>query len=67
MYFPEQTRAIMRQVAIEKQSPEEWETMRKRHKHGDEQIKAICDGHTGWPTVTTIRTSRLRLCPESQH
>jgi pimeloyl-ACP methyl ester carboxylesterase len=22
-------------------NPEEWETMRKRHKHGDEQIKAI--------------------------
>jgi pimeloyl-ACP methyl ester carboxylesterase len=41
MYFPEQARAIMRQVSIEKQSREEWETMRKRHKHGDEQIKAI--------------------------
>jgi pimeloyl-ACP methyl ester carboxylesterase len=41
MYFPEQARAIMRQVSIGSQPPKEWETMRKRHKHGDEQIIAI--------------------------
>jgi pimeloyl-ACP methyl ester carboxylesterase len=41
MYFPEQARAIMRQVAIDNQPPKEWDTMRKRHKHGDEQIMAI--------------------------
>jgi pimeloyl-ACP methyl ester carboxylesterase len=41
MYFPEQARAVMRQVSVENQSPKDWETMRKRHKHGDEQIKAI--------------------------
>lgn len=41
MYFPEQARAIMRQVPIDNQPPREWETMRKRHKHGDEQILAI--------------------------
>jgi pimeloyl-ACP methyl ester carboxylesterase len=41
MYFPEQARAIMRQVPIDNQPPKEWETMRKRHKHGDEQIMAI--------------------------
>ena len=41
MYFPEQARVIMRQVSVDNQLPKEWETMRKRHKHGDEQIKAI--------------------------
>jgi pimeloyl-ACP methyl ester carboxylesterase len=41
MYFPEQARAIMRQVAIDNQPPKEWDTMRKRHKHGDEQIMGI--------------------------
>jgi len=41
MYFPEQARAVMRQVSVENQSPKEWETMRKRHKLGDEQIRAI--------------------------
>jgi pimeloyl-ACP methyl ester carboxylesterase len=41
MYFPEQARAIMRQVPIDNQPPKEWETMRKRHKHGDGQIMAI--------------------------
>lgn len=41
MYFPDQARAIMRQVTVESQPPKEWETMRRRHKHGDEQIVAI--------------------------
>ena len=41
MYFPEQARAVMRQVSPDNQPPKEWETMRKRHKHGDEQIRAI--------------------------
>ncbi len=45
MYFPEQARAVMRQVSVENQSPKDWETMRKRHKLGDEQIKAIWE----WP------------------
>jgi pimeloyl-ACP methyl ester carboxylesterase len=41
MYFPEQARAVMRQVSPDNQLPKEWEIMRKRHKHGDEQIRAI--------------------------
>ncbi len=41
MYFPEQARAIMRQVPVENQSATEWESMRKRHHHGDEQVSAI--------------------------
>jgi pimeloyl-ACP methyl ester carboxylesterase len=48
MYFPEQARAIMRQVpAPDQQSPQEWDTMRKRHKHGDEQIVALWDWTRG--------------------
>ena len=42
MYFPEQARAVMREVpAADDQPPEEWETMRKRHKLGDQQIVAL--------------------------
>ena len=42
MYFPDQARAIMRQVpAPESQPAVEWETMRKRHKLGDQQIVAL--------------------------
>jgi pimeloyl-ACP methyl ester carboxylesterase len=39
MYFPEQARAIMRQVpAADNQPAEEWERMRGSHQRGDEQI-----------------------------
>ncbi len=42
MRFPEQARAIMRQVPAPQDQPEkEWEVMRKRHKLGDEQIAAL--------------------------
>lgn len=40
-YYPEQARAIMRQVAVEGRSPEDWESMRQRHRLGDEQIRAL--------------------------
>lgn len=44
MYFPEQARAIMRQVpAASGQPPEAWESMRKCHKFGDGQIIALWD------------------------
>jgi pimeloyl-ACP methyl ester carboxylesterase len=41
MYFPEQARAVMRQVQPDKQSQKDWDMMRKRHKLGDEQITAL--------------------------
>lgn len=48
MHFPEQARAIMRQVpAAQDQPPQEWEIMRKRHKLGDEQIVALWDWARG--------------------
>lgn len=41
MRFPEQARKIMREVSVENHSEAEWDTMRKRHKLGDEQIRAL--------------------------
>jgi pimeloyl-ACP methyl ester carboxylesterase len=44
MYFPEQARAIMRQVPDASGQPAQaWETMRKSHKLGDDQIIALWD------------------------
>lgn len=40
-YFPEQARAIMRQVSDEGRSEAEWEEMRGRHRLGDAQIRAL--------------------------
>jgi pimeloyl-ACP methyl ester carboxylesterase len=47
MYFPEQARAIMRQVSVENQPASEWATMRKRHKLGDDQIRALWEWQHG--------------------
>jgi pimeloyl-ACP methyl ester carboxylesterase len=48
MYFPAQARTIMAQVpAAAGQTPQEWETMRKRHKLGDQQIEALWDWARG--------------------
>jgi pimeloyl-ACP methyl ester carboxylesterase len=41
MYFPEQARKIMRAFTAESRSEEEWQAMRARHPHGDEQIRAL--------------------------
>lgn len=47
MYFPEQARAIMRQLQVESQRPKEWDAMRERHKLGDDQIVALWDWQHG--------------------
>jgi pimeloyl-ACP methyl ester carboxylesterase len=47
MYFPEQARAIMRQVSVENQSASDWDSMRKRHKLGDDQIRALWEWQHG--------------------
>jgi pimeloyl-ACP methyl ester carboxylesterase len=47
MYFPEQARAMMRQVPVENPPPSEWETMRKRHTLGDDQIVALWEWQRG--------------------
>jgi pimeloyl-ACP methyl ester carboxylesterase len=42
MYFPEQARVIMRQVPQPQDQPaQEWDRMRRSHKRGDEQIRAL--------------------------
>lgn len=39
MYFPDQARAIMRQIPLPDDQPsQEWERMRRSHKRGDQQI-----------------------------
>jgi pimeloyl-ACP methyl ester carboxylesterase len=40
-YFPPTARAIMSQFTIDSRSEEDWQVMRQRHKHGDEQIKTL--------------------------
>lgn len=40
-YFPEPARVLMRQVTIDNRTEEEWQFMRQRHKHGDEQIRTL--------------------------
>jgi len=47
MYFPEQARAIVRQVPVQNQPPSEWETMRKRHTLGDDQVVALWEWQRG--------------------
>jgi pimeloyl-ACP methyl ester carboxylesterase len=46
-YFPEQARALMRQVAVEQQPEAEWQAMRARHVHGDGQIRALWQAQRG--------------------
>jgi pimeloyl-ACP methyl ester carboxylesterase len=50
-YFPEQARAIMRQVSPDNRTEVEWEQMRRWHKHGDEQIRAL------WKMTNTFKDS----------
>lgn len=40
-YFPAQARALMSQVTVENHSEAEWQFMRQRHKHGDDQIRLL--------------------------
>jgi len=52
-HFPEQARAIMRQVPQDSGQPEsEWAVMRERHTGGDEQIRAI------WQAMRDLGDSR---------
>ena len=62
MYFPEQARAIMAQVPqAGEQPPQEWEIMRKRHKHGDEQIVALWD----WTRGMSASHDDMNFTPQS--
>jgi pimeloyl-ACP methyl ester carboxylesterase len=70
MYFPEQARAVMRQVPLENQPPGAWESMRKFHKLGDDQIVALWEWQRGLqssyddmnftpPSLSRIKASTL--------
>jgi len=59
MYFPEQARKVMRQVPVDNQPPGEWETMRKRHKLGDAQIRALWE----WPRHMADSYDDLNFTP----
>ena len=62
MYFPEQARAIMRQVpAAAEQSRPEWDAMRRRHHLGDAQIEALWD----WCRGMADSYDDLNFTPES--
>ena len=50
-YFPEQARALMRQLSSDNHSDAEWEQMRQWHKHGDEQIKQL------WTLMSALKDS----------
>ena len=50
-YFPEQARALMRQLSSHNHSDAEWEQMRQWHKHGDEQIKQL------WTLMSALKDS----------
>lgn len=40
-YFPNEARAIMRMTTVESHTEQEWQVMRQRHTHGDDQIRAL--------------------------
>ena len=46
-HFPEQARAVMRQVSVDDHPPREWDVMRKRHKLGDDQIVTLWEWQRG--------------------
>src|SRR3989440_902773 len=50
-YFPEQARAIMRQLSGAEHTEAEWQHMREWHRHGDEQILAL------WRLVDVLKDS----------
>jgi pimeloyl-ACP methyl ester carboxylesterase len=41
IYYPEQARQIMRKSTVESLTPRDYERMRRVHKHGDDQIRAL--------------------------
>lgn len=69
LYFPAQARAIMRQYAASL-PPEQWDTLRRKHPGGDQQIRKILDSTTAFadshddmnftpPLLATIRARTL--------
>ena len=40
-YFPKEARDLMAQITLEGKLEADWQFLRRRHKHGDEQIRAL--------------------------
>src|SRR5262249_59470655 len=49
-YFPAQMRAIAATFDADKLSEDEWTALRRRHVHGDDQIRALWDMTRGFAT-----------------
>lgn len=47
-YFPEQAREFMRQTEADRWPADYWEMLRERHKHGDDQIRALAKQFHGF-------------------
>ena len=41
IYFPEEARVIMRGTSVDSTTEHRWNALRERHKHGDDQIRAL--------------------------
>jgi len=50
-YFPEQARAVMREMTPDNHTEAEWQQMRQWHKHGDEQIRKL------WGLLNALKDS----------
>ena len=60
-YFPEQARAIMARFSTDNLIDQEWQALRKRHKHGDEQIRALYRQANGF----AVSYDDMNLTPQS--
>ena len=49
-YFPAQMRALAATFEADRLSPDEWAALRKRHLHGDDQIRALWEMTRGFAT-----------------
>ena len=69
-YFPQPARAIMRTLTVESRSEADWQEMRGRHAHGDEQVRLLWETGRGFadsfddvcftpPQLARIRASTL--------
>ncbi len=69
-YYPAQARTIMQSMTVETRSEQEWALMRARHRHGDDQIRALWNAARGFaeshddmcftpPLLATIRARTL--------
>ena len=54
-YFPDEARAIMRQLTPASHTDEEWQLMRQWHKYGDAQIRAL------WTQAHNFKDSYLDM------